>query len=63
MWEKCPDNPDPPWGGSGQKKIHQMYGNELFDKRSNGEIILSTKKILTINLFSTLKTFFDLKYF
>ena len=44
MWEKCPDNPDPPWGGVGSKKIHQMYGNELFDKRSNGAIILTTNK-------------------
>ena len=45
MWEKCPDNPDPHGGGgSGQKKIHEMYGNELFDKRSNGAIILTTKR-------------------
>ena len=63
MWENCPDNPDPHGGGgSGRKKIHEMYGNELFDKRSNGAIILTTKKILTINFFSTLKHFLTLNF-
>ena len=28
----------------GSKKNLEMYGNELFDKRSNGAIILTTKK-------------------